>query len=529
MHLYARLARRFGNYPTQDDRRRFLKHSLAIGAASLISASSLARAAGFSSKRVVVIGAGFAGLSCAYELIAAGYDVTIIEARERISGRVLSFNAGNNNEFIPGRNIEGGGELIGSNHPRWVAYAERFGLSWLDVTENEEWETPLVLNGKKFSTDDSKKIWEELDAACALMNADAQAVNPDEPWLTPNAAQLDARSLADWLAKSDMSDLTRQAVAAQFAGDNGQANDKSSYLGMLSSVKGGGVEKYWTDSEIYRCKGGNQSLATKLAENLGKRLILGLPVTAISMKGGLCTVTCKDSRTIECDDVVLAVPAATWSKIEISPALPRALAPQIGTNVKYLTHVQKRFWEGNKSNAFALSDGDVTWAWDATDSQDGDDRIGLSTFSGGPAADRARARAGDARDQAYAAQLDLALPGFNANLMARGASDTVQTLNARPHMVPSAKPDIRFMDWPAEPWTNGGYSFPAPNQVTTVGPLLQQPHNKNLHLAGEHCSYAFVGYMEGALTSGTQVAKRLAQRDGLWKQDPAPAAEPAAR
>jgi monoamine oxidase len=533
MQLYARLARRFGHAPTQADRRRFLQQSLAVGAASLLSASGFARAASrFGAKRVVVVGAGFAGLSCAFELMAAGYDVTVIEARERVGGRVLSFNAANNSEFIPGRNIEGGGELIGSNHPRWVAYAKQFGLEWLDVTENAEWETPLVLNGKKISSEESATIWEELDAACNLLNADALTVNANEPWLTPKAAELDAKTLADWLKGAELSDLTRQAVAAQFAGDNGQANDKSSYLGMLTSIKGGGGDnattaeemvKYWTDSEVYRCKGGNQSLATKLAEGMGKRLILGLPVASIAMKSDKCVVTCKDGRTLECDDVVLAVPAATWNKIEITPSLPRGLMPQIGTNVKYLTHVQKRFWAENKSNAFALSDGDVTWAWDATDSQEGDANIGLSTFSGGPAAERARSRQGDARDAAYTADLDRSLPGYAANVMAKGSNETLQARNARPHMTPTGKPDVRFMDWPAEQWTGGGYSFPAPGQVTTVGPMLAKPHAKNLHIAGEHCCYKFVGYMEGALTSGTDIARRLAKRDGLWKEEAKPA------
>ena len=103
--------------------------------------------------------------------------------------------------------------------------------------------------------------------------------------------------------------------------------------------------------------------------------------------------------------------------------------------------------------------------------------------------------------------------------MAKGMNETLQAPNARPHMVPDGNPDVRFMDWPAEQWTGGGYSFPAPGQVTTVGPLLAKPHANNLHIAGEHCCYKFVGYMEGALTSGTDIARRLAKRDGLWKAE----------
>ena len=78
--------------------------------------------------RVLVIGAGFGGLSCAYQLQQAGADVRILEARNRVVGRVLSLG-----NFIPGRVVEGGAELIGSNHPTWMAYAKLFGLELREV------------------------------------------------------------------------------------------------------------------------------------------------------------------------------------------------------------------------------------------------------------------------------------------------------------------------------------------------------------------------------------------------------------
>ena len=72
------------------------------------------------------------------------------------------------------------------------------------------------------------------------------------------------------------------------------------------------------------------------------------------------------------------------------------------------------------------------------------------------------------------------------------------------------------MDWPSDPWTMAAYSFPAPGQVTSQGPVLRAQLGR-LHFAGEHTNYAFIGYMEGALGSGIAVAKRLAQRDGLMR------------
>ena len=73
------------------------------------------------------------------------------------------------------------------------------------------------------------------------------------------------------------------------------------------------------------------------------------------------------------------------------------------------------------------------------------------------------------------------------------------------------------MDWPGDAWTRASYSFPAPGQVTTMGPILREGVGR-LHFAGEHACYAFVGYMEGALNAGTALARRLAQRDGVVKK-----------
>ena len=117
--LYSRLALRYRPEASGFDRREFLQLTLAASAGLLMSCAT-SRDGDFrgvrpNGRKVLVMGAGFAGLACAYELLSAGYRVSVVEARRRVGGRVLSFH-----DFIPGRNVEGGGELIGSNHPTWV-------------------------------------------------------------------------------------------------------------------------------------------------------------------------------------------------------------------------------------------------------------------------------------------------------------------------------------------------------------------------------------------------------------------------
>ncbi len=486
--FFAPLARRFGRQVTPVERREFLKATLAASAGLLLSAgpAAWARRPAQGAKRVVVIGGGFAGLACAFELKSAGYDATLVEARGRLGGRVLSFS-----DMIDGANVEGGAELIGSNHPTWVAYAERFGLQWLDVTE-EEGNAPIILGGKRLTDADAEALWEELDEATALLNDMARSVLADEPWAGPDAKALDARSTASWIDSVEVSDRCRAALRILFAGDNGQEPERQSLLGNLAQIKGGGVEAYWTESEVYRCKGGNQQLAARLADGIGAdRLIVGLSVRGVKSAGGKMEVVCSDGRSIECDDVVLATPPSTWEKIEFAPPIPGAIRPQMGSNVKYLAAMKGPFWRDGGLAPDSMTDGDVTMTWHGTDEQDLSRGACLIAFSGGAASERSSARKGKEADEAYTKALEAIYPGYSASVT-----------------------KTRFMNWPQDTWTKAGYSFPAPGEVTTVGPLLARGLG-NLHFAGEHSCYKFVGYMEGALNSGATLARRLAARDGV--------------
>lgn len=495
LSLFPRLARRFGKPMDELTRRDVLRASIAAGAGLLLSSRMTWAQERRGGKRVVVIGAGFAGLAAAHELIAAGYDVSVVEARKRLGGRVLTFT-----DWLSGRVIEGGAELIGDNHPAWQAYAERFKLKMLPMTDDEELSYPVYLDGKLLSDEEAEQVYEELEALQTKMSGDAERINADEPWDSPDAQSLDRRSLADWITAAEGSALVKKAMTVEWTANSGVPTARQSYLGFLATIKGGTVndinKDYWNLTETCRCEGGNQQLAAKLADAIGAaRIQLGLAVTGIQVNAGGCKVRCADDRTYECDDVVLATPPGTWKKIKIEPGLPDAIKPQMGVNVKYLANVKKRFWLDRKLSQYALADLDVVnMTWDATDAQEGDENICLTSFSGGPTAEAARAKPEGGRDAAYKADLEKVLPGFGENFV-----------------------QSRFMDWPGEAWTQAGYSFPAPGEVTTVGPLLRKGHGGRLHFAGEHTCYKFAGYMEGGLHSGISVAARIAKRDGVTK------------
>ena len=478
--LYARLNERFG--PESDDgltRRDMIQRSLAAAAAVLLSdrLSAFQR----SGPRVVVVGGGFAGLAAAYELSHAGADVTVLEARNRIGGRVLSFK-----DLVPGGNVEGGAELIGSNHPVWMRYKDRFKLSFLDVTDSEN-EAPIILGGRRLSAKESEQLWEDMGTTLSRLDAEAAKIgDPFAAWETAHAAELDRRSFRAWIDALDTTPLCRAGIEAQMAADNGVRTAWQSYLGNLAMIKGHGLEKFWTETEVFRCRGGNQQLATALAVAVSvDRIRTRTTVTAVDLRDGGARVTTADGTTLDADHVILAVPPPVWNRIAISPMLPPGLAPQMGSNVKFLMALSNHSVWNHTGDS--LTDGPANETWEGTQGQKLAGAA-MVAFSGAASADECRGWTATERNERYLATLQRVYPGIRASFL-----------------------KARFMDWPSDPWVKASYSFPAPGQVTTMGPLMQQPIGGRLHLAGEHTCYAFVGYMEGALQSGVRVAQRIVE------------------
>jgi monoamine oxidase len=378
-----------------------------------------------------------------------------------------------------------------------MAYAKQFKLELLEVSE-EDAEAPIVLDGRRLSSDESDELWEELETTSGLLNGDAAKVTDAfEPWRTPDAEALDRRTLASWINGLGASPLCTAGLHTLMMADNGMVTEWQSYLANLAMVKGGGLDKYWSESEVYRCQGGNQQLARKFVEAIGPaRVLTRTIVRSIAVTDKNVRVTLASGKVLEGDHLVLTAPPPVWNRIAIDPALPVGLVPQMGTNVKFLMAVGGPFWRRAELGPELMTDGPVSATWHATDGQRGPGDA-LVAFSGGTAADTCREWAPAARNEHYLAELQKVYKGV------------------RPAYVKS-----RFMDWPSDPWVKASYSFPAPGQVTAQGPTFRQGIGR-LHFAGEYTSYAFMGYMEGALNSGASAARRIAVKDGVVKGAPA--------
>lgn len=506
--LFARLHRRYGPRISGAERQRRVKDKLALQPAQPSIRSPAARLALATRRpKVAIIGGGFAGLMAASELVAH-CDVTLFEARDRFGGRVFS-------KKKPSGIVEAGGELIGYNHPLWLCHAKRFELGLSVITSDTnfdalELDMPLFLDGHKLSDGQMKLVYHEMDDAFQKLSRWAGRVNPHKPWRAKGAKKLDARTIAEWIADLDCSKLTRHAIDEQFSNDAGQPTTEQSFLANLAVVAGGRmkhqIDAFFTQTETLRCSEGNQELAIRLERDIrdkGASTLLSTPVRAIRIEDEGVTLEFSASKNgvtraaFTADYAVLAIPPSLWpaspgAKITITPDLPRDYYVTMGTAVKYLSPLKKRFWIGEglaptaTSNQFGVT-------WEGTDNQIAPPErpVELSLFAGADVAEEAlkRYQPGNQKevDAFYAQRIGGVYKGY------------VEHLADAPE----------FMAWPRDEWTAAGYSCPAPGEVCRAGPLLAKGFEDRLFFAGEHTCFAYFGYMEGALQSGAAAAAAI--------------------
>lgn len=478
-------------------RRDFLKRAAGSAAAVMIGAS-LAPLSGCRPRdgeggigrrsdtgrgmKVIVVGAGFGGLAAAETLLRGGAEVTVLEALNRPGGRVHT-----NRNFVSGQAVEMGGEFIGENHPTWNAYARHFNLSLQELPEYDGDEV-VLLDDQPITDADLDALYEEIDSILAKVLAMAEPINAERPWESPDATALDMRSLGEFIREQEISDRAKRLMLLTEEANNGVPADQMSLLGYLSMIKGGGLQDYFELSETHRLEGGNDQLAKALVKALGDRVVFNAPVTRIRREAGRARVITADRREYTGDAVILAVPPTQWPKIDFGYPVERL--PQMGSNVKCILRLNAPVWEEAGVYPDVVSNDLAQLTWISAEAPDAR-QWGYTLFSGAEASEQWRKMAPRERVRAAVASLNPVLPTL---------SDTIEA--------------SMFVDWPTMSRFGGSYTFPAPGQVTQMGPTLVDGIKDGmapLLFAGEHTSYAFIGYMEGALSSGVRAARSLLQ------------------
>ncbi|MGH6983531.1 MAG: flavin monoamine oxidase family protein [Stellaceae bacterium] len=505
--LYARLHLRFGQPISGSDQKRLVRDRIAwfkrrFPIEQWLAASEAAPKS--RRPRVVIVGGGFAGLMAGF-ILANSHKVTVFEARPRVGGRVWSWIDGRSKQIT-----EAGGEFIGYAHPLWMSLAEHFELGLSMITDDDDYaalnlEMPTHFDGRLLSAKTVERIYDEMTGAIALLSRDARSlIKPYRPWLGPHAARWDRLPVSDWIDKLDASPLAKAMIKTQFANNNGVPASRQSYLGVLALIAGAqraqaGKEEhddsYFTQTENVRCESGNQSLAFRLAETIerqGDEVKLSNWVKSIAVHARGVTVTPRHGRPVTADHAVLAVPPSAWDRIKIDPPIDPSYRMSMGTVVKYFSTVRTRFWFADKLSPNSTSE-NFGMTWDATDNQmqAPGQNVRFALFAGGNAAERALSVYGKSRPERLHRFYD------------RHIGEVYKAYPSSRARWP------RFVAWPQEPWTWGGYSCPAPGEVTRIGKFLSQPFCRHLHFAGEHVCLPFYGFMEGALQSGAMAAKAI--------------------
>ena len=424
---------------------------------------------------VVIVGAGLAGLACARDLIGAGTDVVVVEARDRPGGRVEGAT------LADGRTVQMGGELVGTVHHAYRGLVAELGLelerSYVDEPGEDAWDlVDGVRMGEGWLT---AAEGASLERAESRMVALAGTIDPASPWSHPDAARLDRMSVGDLLRDCGVSGNAFRMVQAQARSAGAGSVERLGVLGLLRGAAAGEshlLSDYaaWEDMRLV---GGSSLLVDTLSGQVGERLRLGCPVVAIGV-GSPCAVELLGGDRIEAEAVVCAVPVGPLRDIRltgVSDARLRSLRAQREVPAyKAVVAFEGPVWRGHGWSGLCASEHQIGGFWPQSDSA-------LSSLLGPEQIGYLLAETPEMRDAHIAAALE--------------------------RLVGAVEPiDVLWREWGTDPFTRGYVSHWAPGDVLATGPL-HGTHEPPFYVCGS--DHWAAGYMEGAVATGRAAARSL--------------------
>jgi monoamine oxidase len=451
-------------------------------------------------RRVVIIGAGLAGLTCAYELRKQGIVAEVWEASNRLGGRCLS----DRSTFAP-LVIERGGELIDTGHVAMTGLVAELGLQLNDLTAASGTATAsFFFDGQPYTIADATRDF--AGVVYDNVQADAEASGYPVTYVTANdaARALDSISTREWIntrvpggVRSKLGRLLDIAYTIEY----GLPTSQQSCLTMLSLLSDTTQEEFTefgASDERYRVRGGNDLVVSELAARLPNQIVTNTALTGIkkTSAGDYKLKIRKDGRqrTEFATHVVLALPFSVLrdqvdtEKAGFRPLKQRAIRElRYGQNSKLHVETTGRPWEEIGIDGDTYADTGYQATWDSSRAQEGPKGVIVNftgadvalTFENGPA-DRFARR--------FARQFEPVVPGFTQRQTGRSRVDA----------------------WSTNPYVNGSYAAWKVGQVTSWAGVEGEPEGR-VFFCGEHTSIENQGYLEGAVETGQRAAQEVIQ------------------
>lgn len=451
-------------------------------------------ASGRGTARVVIVGAGLAGLTCAYRLLQQGITARVFDANARLGGRTFSLHGSG-----LGNRVELGGEFIDSGHKRIQKLSQELGLSLLDLpaASRNLTQERYFIRGQHYTERDMVEAFRPV--ARLLQNDFAALGEPTYASYASHSAkarELDRLSIREWLAVHGVADPIRTLLDIAYTAEYGLETEQQSYLNLLYliDVEGDPFRLYGDSDEAFTLREGNASIAERLAARLPTSVQLESRLEAVKRRadGALRISLSVAGSSVEviADRLVLAVPFNQLRKADLRVALSaakrRALANlRYGTNAKLMAGTAARPWVASGSTGTSFNDAVYHESWDAARGFPGSAGVAAS-FSGG--------------------NLGLAMGSGSADFQARRFLSRLDGVYAGTSALYTGHA-VRF-HWPTAKFFEGSYACYGPTDYTTFLGSEGEAEG-NVHFCGEHTSTEAQGYMEGAVDSGERVAAEI--------------------
>jgi len=435
---------------------------------------------------VVVIGAGLSGLVAGRRLAARGLDVAVVEARDRVGGRIKRVVAGS------GESLEAGGELLGLHMKSLVSLAQELDVPVVPL--HGEGATVRFSDGRRiveaFPYESEPHIAKAQAALAAKLDAMAREVPIREPWLAPQASEWDSQTLASWLRLNVEDANVADSLRSEFD-FTGATPAEISFLFALWLVHSMGGWETWRVGTTHRFRGGSSEVIDALAGGLDGRIFDRAPVRRVAYDDAGATVH-TDRGSVRCRTLVAALSPILCGRIHWEPALPLArerLQNRYlqGHGIKFLATYAEPWWRAEGMAGLGTGLSPIALVADMTGPEHSQGRLAGFVPVTGELARR-----------------------FSREL---GQPDTARELfleQATRYLGPRAADakEVYMFNWVSDPWAIGAAVGVPPGVLTTVGAALREPIGP-ITWAGAETGLPQCDWMEGAASAGERAAEEV--------------------